>query len=63
MRKTLTLGAATLFLLVLLTGSRSTTPVNPTTVRDYLTLLASLLIFFCCFGDELKRTLIRRLHQ
>jgi hypothetical protein len=46
MRKALTLGAATLCLLVFHDFR------EPHTVRDYLTLLASLLVFFC-FANEL----------
>ena len=51
MRKLLTLGTATLCLLVVdwftLHDFRELH-----TVRDYLTLLASILVFFC-FGNEL----------
>jgi hypothetical protein len=51
MRKILTLGAAALCLLVvdwfIFHDFR-----EPHTVRDYLTLLASIMVFFC-FGNEL----------
>ena len=51
MRKGLTLGAATLCLLVVDWFTFHDFH-EPHTVRDYLTLLASILVFFC-FGNEL----------
>ena len=53
MRKLLTLGAATLCLLVVIWFTFHDFH-EPHTMRDYLTLLASILVFFC-FGDELLR--------
>lgn len=50
MRKALTLGAATLCLLVVDWFAFHDFR-EPHTVRDYLTLLASLLVLFC-FVDE-----------
>jgi len=51
MRKALALGAATLCLLIVDWFTFHDLR-EPHTVRDYLTLLASFLVFFC-FADEL----------
>jgi hypothetical protein len=51
MRKVLMLGAATLCLLVV-NWFTFHDFLEPHTVRDYLTLLGSILVFFC-FGNEL----------
>jgi len=51
MRKGLTLGVATLCLLVV-DWFTFHDFLEPHTMRDYLTLLASIMVFFC-FGNEL----------
>jgi hypothetical protein len=58
MRKGLTLGAATLCLLVVDWFTFHDFR-EPHTVRDYLTLVASILVFFCFANELIRRAELR----